>query len=176
VVGLKSLSLCGRYNVSTIAMREPMPDGRSFETVVFDLQLNDEVDSRRYDTWAQAEAGHDQLLMQFGPIETALGHEPLSPDDRWTRAIARASASRARPGPTRSAITAVRTGPAVALTAGWRASSTGCHSRQSAQATTPAGTLSQPCCARYRGTLCPHGCATGQEPRSDGDAFNNHEA
>ncbi|MFK0047808.1 hypothetical protein ACIQU4_27735 [Streptomyces sp. NPDC090741] len=92
MIGLKSLSRCGRYEVSTVAMAEPMWDGNSFETMVFDLSIDDEVECRRYRADHDAEAGHNELLLQIDLIESALSTgsvQQSAEDDRWMRLIAR---------------------------------------------------------------------------------------
>ncbi len=48
------------------------PDGMTFETMVFDTTVDDEVDSRRYTTSAEAVCGHAAFIQEIQLIEDAL--------------------------------------------------------------------------------------------------------
>ncbi|MGW1976462.1 hypothetical protein [Streptomyces sp. NPDC001889] len=69
---LKATSTDGRYRISTVGMGAPMPCGRRFETMVFDTEIDDEVDSRRYTTPEEATRGHDATVLEVNLIEEAL--------------------------------------------------------------------------------------------------------
>lgn len=62
----------GRYTVSTIELIDPTPDGMTFETMVFDTTVDDEVDSRRYTTPAEAVSGHAAVVREIQLIEDGL--------------------------------------------------------------------------------------------------------
>ncbi|MFE0357510.1 hypothetical protein ACFW2K_26315 [Streptomyces nigra] len=62
----------GRYTVSTIELIDPTPDGMTFETMVFDTTVDDEVDSRRYTNSAEAVSGHAAIVQEIQLIEDAL--------------------------------------------------------------------------------------------------------
>jgi hypothetical protein len=176
MIGLKSLSLCGRYEVSTVAMAEPMPDGRSFETMVFDLQIDDEVDSCRYDTWDQAQAGHDELLAQIDLIESALSSDAVDFDDRWMRLIARSQRFRGSAGDYNfryhGRTYRVSRGPGRRWTCAldgivFASISSGHRTRVDAVAAL---------LRAVRGTLCPHNYRTGQDSCPGCDAYDDYEA
>ncbi|WP_019061554.1 hypothetical protein [Streptomyces prunicolor] len=62
----------GRYTVSTIELIDSTPDGMTFETMVFDTTVDDEVDCRRYTTSDEAVAGHAACVREIQLIEDAL--------------------------------------------------------------------------------------------------------
>ncbi|MEU5431371.1 hypothetical protein AB0H73_38010 [Streptomyces olivoreticuli] len=72
MLDMKTITADGRYRVSTVEFPEHTPWGELFETMVFDTEIDDEVDSRRYATREEAVHGHEAMTQEVTLIEDAL--------------------------------------------------------------------------------------------------------